>query len=205
LIAAATTPTTTNKSSGGTIRAGGANPAASAKTTTGTGPAGHRFATASSTFETIFGASPARELAVRGTWRADTRVSERTATGNAAVVQVAVEPMKSHASWYELSVIAGGLMIVMFVAMWAQRPDESCTLSLEGTRVLVLSRETDREHLATDLASAARLARRYMRSTVDPAEQQTRFADCEARLIQQIATRHGLSPDNVRTSATDAR
>ena len=113
--------------------------------------------------------------------------------------------MKSHASWYELSVIAGGLMIVMFVAMWAQRPDESCTLSLEGTRVLVLSRETDREHLATDLASAARLARRYMRSTVDPAEQRTRFADCEAKLIQQIATRHGLSPDSVRTSAADAQ
>ena len=113
--------------------------------------------------------------------------------------------MKSHASWYELSVIAGGLMIVMFVAMWAQRPDENCNLSLEGTRVLVLSRETDREHLATDLASAARLARRYMRSTVDPAEQQTRFADCEARLIQQIAARHGLSPESVRTSATDAQ
>jgi len=113
--------------------------------------------------------------------------------------------MKPHAAWLELSLVAGGLMIVMLAAMWAQRPDENCNLSLEGTRVLVLSRETDREHLATDLASAARLARRYMRSTVDPAEQQTRFADCEARLIQQIATRHGLSPDNVRTSATDAQ
>lgn len=96
-------------------------------------------------------------------------------------------------------------MVVMLVAMWAQRPDASCTLSPEGPRVLVLSRETDREHLATDLASAARIARRYMRSTVDPAEQQTRFVDCEATLVQQIATRHGLSPDRVRTSPTDAQ
>src|SRR6185436_4683539 len=108
--------------------------------------------------------------------------------------------MKSHASWYELSVIAGGLMIVMFVAMWAQRADESCTLSLEGLRVLVLSRETDREHLATDLASAARIARRYMLSTANAAEQHTRFADCEPTLFQQIAARHGLSPDSVRAS-----
>jgi len=91
-------------------------------------------------------------------------------------------------------------MVVMLVAMWAQRPDASCTLSVEAPRVLVLSRETDREHLATDLASAARIAQRYMRSTVNPAEQHTRFADCEATLVQQIATRHGLSPDRVRPS-----
>ena len=86
-------------------------------------------------------------------------------------------------------------MVVMLVAMWAQRPDASCTLSLEAPRVLVLSRETDREHLATDLASGARIARRYMLATEDPAEQRTRFVDCEATLVQQIATRHGLSPE----------
>jgi hypothetical protein len=96
-------------------------------------------------------------------------------------------------------------MVVMLVAMWAQSPDASCTLSLEAPRVLVLSRETDREHLATDLASAARIARRYMLSTVDPAEPHTRLVDCEATLVQQIATRHGLSPDRVRTSSTDAQ
>jgi hypothetical protein len=108
--------------------------------------------------------------------------------------------MKSHAAWYELSLVAGGLMVVMFVAMWAQRPDASCTLSMEGPRLLVLSRETDREHLATEVASAARIAHRYMLSAVNPAEQRSRFADCEATLVQQIATRHGLSPDRVRTS-----
>jgi hypothetical protein len=112
---------------------------------------------------------------------------------------------KPHAAWYELSLVAGGLMVVMLVAMWAQRPDASCTLSLEGPRILVLSRETDREHLETDLASAARIARRYMLSTVNPTEQHTRFADCEATLVQQIATRHGLSPDRVRTSPADAQ
>ena len=113
--------------------------------------------------------------------------------------------MKSHAAWSELLLVAGGLTVVMLAAMWAQRPDASCTLSLEGPRVLVLSRETDREHLATDLASAARVARRYMLSTANPAEQRTRFADCEAMLVQQIATRHGLPPDRVRNSARDAQ
>jgi len=113
--------------------------------------------------------------------------------------------MKPHAAWYELSLVGGGLMVVMLAAMWAQRPDASCSLSLEASRVLVLSRETDREHLATDLASAARIARRFMLSTVNPAEQHTRFVDCEATLVQQIATRHGLSPDRVRASRTDAQ
>ena len=96
-------------------------------------------------------------------------------------------------------------MVVMLVAMWAQRPDASCTLPLEASRVLILSRETDREHLATDLASAARIARRYMLATEDPAEQHTRFVSCEATLAQQIATRHGLSPELVRASLPDAQ
>jgi hypothetical protein len=96
-------------------------------------------------------------------------------------------------------------MVVMLVAMWAQRPDASCTLPVEAPRVLVLKRETDREHLATDLASGARVARRYMLLAVDPAEQRARFVDCEATLVQQIATRHGLSPDRVRASSTDAQ
>jgi hypothetical protein len=113
--------------------------------------------------------------------------------------------MKPHTAWDELSLVAGGLMVVMFVAMWAQSPDASCTLPLEAPRVLVLRRETDREHLATDLASGARIARRYMLTTVDPAEQRARFVDCEATLVQQIATRHGLSPERVRTTSTDAR
>ena len=113
--------------------------------------------------------------------------------------------MKPPAAWFELSVVAAGLMVGMLVVMWVQRPAASCTLSLEAPRHLVLSREIDREHLATDLASADRIARRYMFSIGDPAQQHTRFVDCQATLVQQIATRHGLSPDHVRASPTDTQ
>ncbi len=113
--------------------------------------------------------------------------------------------MKPPVAWFELSLAAAGLMVGMLVVMWVQRPAETCTLSPEAPRRLVLSRETDREHLATDLASADRIARRYMLSTVDPAQQHTRLVDCEATLVQQIATRHSLSPDRVRASPTDAQ
>ena len=75
--------------------------------------------------------------------------------------------MKPHVAWFELSMVAAGLMAVMLVMMWAQGPGGSCTLSLEASRVLVLSRETDREHLATDRASAARIARL---AGVDPSD-----------------------------------
>jgi hypothetical protein len=113
--------------------------------------------------------------------------------------------MKPPAAWLELTLVAAGLTVAMLVVMWAESPAASCALSPEPPRVLVLSRETDREHLAADLASADRIARRYMRSTVTPAGQHTRFADCEAALVQQIATRHGLSPDRVRAGPTDAQ
>ncbi len=113
--------------------------------------------------------------------------------------------MKPLAAWFELSLAAAGLMVGMLVVMWVQRPAASCTLSLETPRHLVLSREADREHLAIDLASADRIARRYMLSTVNPAQQHTRFVDCEATLVQQIATRHGLSPEHLRTTPTDAQ
>ena len=105
---------------------------------------------------------------------------------------------------FELPLLAAGLMVGMLVVMWTQRPEASCTLSLEPPRHLVLSRETDREHLASDVASADRIARRYMRSTANPAEQPTRLADCEATLVRQIATRHDLSPDEVRARLTPA-
>ena len=113
--------------------------------------------------------------------------------------------MKPPASWFELSSVTAGLIVGMLVVMWAQRPDGSCTLSFEAPRILVLSRETDREHLATDVASADRIARRHMLSTADPARQHARFLECEATLVQQIATRHSISPDHVRASPTDAR
>ena len=112
--------------------------------------------------------------------------------------------MKPPAAWMEVSLLAAGLLVAMLVVMWIQRPAEGCTMSPEAPRRLVLSRETDREHLATDLASADRIARRDMRSAGDDAGQRARFAACQASLAQQIATLHGLSPDLVRGGHTDA-
>jgi hypothetical protein len=94
-------------------------------------------------------------------------------------------------------------MAMMIVVMWVQRPAVSCTLSFEAPRVLVLGRDVDREHLATDVASADRIARRYMLATASPDQQHAQFVDCEATLVQQIATRHGLSPDAVRASPSN--
>jgi hypothetical protein len=106
--------------------------------------------------------------------------------------------------WLELSLAAAILLVGMLVVMWVQRPEAGCTLSLEAPRHLVLSRETDREHLAADVASAGRIARRYMLSDANPDQQHARLAGCEATLVRQIAARHGLSPDQVRASPTDA-
>jgi hypothetical protein len=111
--------------------------------------------------------------------------------------------MKPLGNGFELAAVPAGLLLVMLVVMWIQRPDSSCTPSVEGSHVLVLSRAIDREHLAADLASADRIARRYMLSTDDGDEQRTRLAECEATLVHKIATRHGLSPDQVRANRVD--
>ena len=107
--------------------------------------------------------------------------------------------------WFEMFSVAAGLIIAMLVVMWASRPDASCTLSVERPRRLVLSRDIDREHLAADLSSADRTARRYMRSTDSPVEQHARFIDCQAMLVEQIATRHGLPADLVRAGLSDGQ
>jgi hypothetical protein len=112
--------------------------------------------------------------------------------------------MKTPAGRFELSFVAGGLMVWMLAVMWAQHPAGGCALSGEAQRLLVLSRQTDREHLATDVATAERVARRYKRAADDASQQQTRFLECEATLVQQIASRHGLSVDQVRASPRDA-
>jgi hypothetical protein len=111
--------------------------------------------------------------------------------------------MKSPADWWELSLVMTGLMALMLVMMWAERTDKSCALPFEEPRRLVLSREVDREHLAADLASADRIARRYQRLTENPAEQQTRFLDCHTTLARQIATRHGVPAGDVQISRSD--
>jgi hypothetical protein len=113
--------------------------------------------------------------------------------------------VKQPTVFFEMSSVAVVLLIAMLIAMWAGRPDAGCTPSSEPPRHLVLSRETDREHLATDLSSADRTARRYMRSAVDESEQRSRFAECAATLVQHIATTHGLPPDVVRARLTESQ
>ncbi|MEP7305754.1 MAG: hypothetical protein ABJA98_09575 [Acidobacteriota bacterium] len=100
--------------------------------------------------------------------------------------------MKSPADRWELSLVVTGLMAWMLVMMWAGRADKGCALPFEEPRRLVLSREVDREHLAADLASADRIARRYQRSTENPAERRTRLLECHTTLEREIAARHGV-------------
>jgi len=109
--------------------------------------------------------------------------------------------MKRHAAWFDVSCAAAALLVGMLLVMWAQRPFPSCSMSPEAPQRLVLSREVDREHLAADLASVGRVARRYADSTPTDDPQHVRFLDCEARLLQQVATRHGVPRDQLRASA----
>jgi hypothetical protein len=109
--------------------------------------------------------------------------------------------MKPHAAWFDVSCAAAALLLGMLLVMWGQRSSSACTLSSEAPRRLVLSRETDREHLTRELASVERIARRYTASSPGDDRHHTRLLDCEAMLIKQIATRHGVPPDQLRASA----
>jgi hypothetical protein len=107
-------------------------------------------------------------------------------------------------AWLELPAFAALLLAVMILVMWAQRPGTGCALRPEASRRLVLSRQVDREHLEADLATVDRVARRYVRvSSTDAAEQQTRFLECEATLIERLATTHGLPPASIRSAPAD--
>jgi hypothetical protein len=98
----------------------------------------------------------------------------------------------------ELSCVATVLMIVMLLAMWADGPGTACALAREPRTALVLSRQVDREHLATDLAAAGRISARHSRSAPEGEQQGLRFAECEASLVQQIASRHSLERSQLK-------
>jgi hypothetical protein len=83
------------------------------------------------------------------------------------------------------------LMVGMLLVMWAETPS-GCEWPGEAPRQLVLTRSLDREHLARDLASATRIARRYAASTPDNGNRGGRASECEAALIGQIRSSHGL-------------
>jgi hypothetical protein len=103
----------------------------------------------------------------------------------------------------ELPAFAAILLAVMILVMWAQRPGTGCALRPEAARQLVLSRQLDREHLEADLATVDRVARRHVRALAGASDQQTRFLECEATLIDGLATTHGLSPDRIRSAPAD--
>ena len=105
----------------------------------------------------------------------------------------------------ELSLLAAGLMVVSVAVMWADRRDGTCATAPDPPRRLVLTEQTDGEHLATDLDSAARIARRYGSAAAAPDDQRARVLQCEAQLADAIATTHGLSPDDVRDRLRPAR
>jgi hypothetical protein len=98
----------------------------------------------------------------------------------------------------ELSCVGAVLIIVMLLAMWADGPGRACVLAREPRTVLVLSRQVDREHLATDLSAAGRIAVRHSRSVPDGEQQRLVFAECQASLVQQIASRHSLERSQLK-------
>ena len=108
--------------------------------------------------------------------------------------------MKAHAGWFDVSLFAAALLVAMLVVMWAQRPTAPCTMPPEAARRLVLTRETDREHLSRDGAEADRIERRDMASVAIAPQQQSRLDACEATLVRQIVTTQGVTADQVARS-----
>ena len=103
--------------------------------------------------------------------------------------------------WFKASFAGVVLLGGMLLAMWAQRGPSLCALSPEASRRLQLSRPGDREHLATDNASATRSAQQYVAAEVDTPERQQRFLECESLLVRNIAATHDVSVEQVRSSA----
>jgi hypothetical protein len=105
--------------------------------------------------------------------------------------------MKRSSGWTETSVSVAVLVGAMLVVMWAQRP-AGCTMPVESARHLVLTRETDREHLSRDRAEASRIEQRYKQSGEVSAQQQSA---CAAGLVQQIIATHGVTPEQASPGA----
>jgi hypothetical protein len=98
-----------------------------------------------------------------------------------------------------------GLLATMLVVMWAEQPGQACgDMPQEGPRRLVLSREVDREHLATDLAWAARRAQRLGQSTSDITARHAAVTACGERLVRQIGTLHEVTVGPFTSEPDDA-
>jgi hypothetical protein len=109
--------------------------------------------------------------------------------------------MNTNRPGLELSAAAAVLLVGMLLVMWTQRTSSRCVLAPDAPRRLVWNRDTDREHLMNDIASADRIARRYAASTPSTADPDTRFLDCQATLLQQVANVHGMPLDRLNAGA----
>jgi hypothetical protein len=128
------------------------------------------------------------------------------APGRAASRDAPSPPLRGsreRVTWFKVSAGACVLLGATLLMMWVQHGQGMplCAASFEAPRRLQLSRSGDREHLAADRASATRTAQRYVASEPDTAERQQRLSACDAQLVQAIATTHGVTVDQVRTSA----
>jgi hypothetical protein len=91
------------------------------------------------------------------------------------------------ASWRGPAQFAGAALVLTVVAIWATRPAAVCAMRSESRRHLNLDRTVDREHLATDLAESARIARRYSAQPGGDSE------SCHTELVRQIMTTHDVT------------
>jgi hypothetical protein len=104
--------------------------------------------------------------------------------------------MKQLAARLDLLASIAILMAVMLLAMWAQRPTETCTMPREAARQLILTRDIDREHLSRDRMEAGRIERRYTASQARSSE--PKLDTCEARLAREITAMHGVTSEQAR-------
>ena len=106
-------------------------------------------------------------------------------------------------SWRGPAQFTGAALVLTVAAMWAAQPPSGCTMRAEPHRRLNLDRTVDREHLATDLAEAERVARRYAappetasgRTGAPAIDADT--GSCHAGLVRQIMTTHDVTAAQV--------
>ena len=115
----------------------------------------------------------------------------------------------------ETATVAGAALIVTILVMWATRPPPACAMAPEPHRHLDLERGVDREHLATDVREAARIARRHAAHIAateadggsPPAT--PAFNDvaerCQASLSRHLMDAHDVTLDQVREATSRER
>jgi hypothetical protein len=86
----------------------------------------------------------------------------------------------------------------MLLVMWAQNPTVICAMPHEAAHRLILSRDTDREHLSRDRMEAVRIERRFAASQTGSPARQGDVDACEATLEREIVALHGVTAEQAR-------